>query len=298
MHKYLRAVGFSERMNAMDRLNLIDDIKTKSSYKKQAPGYENDGEILTEYRMDLAGGCGLTMTGTFEDDNDLLAGEIEPYLMPEAVTSMEEVFVEQRIDNRSFAGICDDMRIGTTLIFRLLNPVDYLRFSSFEDLPCPGTSVCLSALSVEGTVVLPLHKNAYEEQVILRRADRRRKLLEAARDGNEQAMQTITMEDMDTYSDLLNRVQEEDILTLVDSFFMPTGAECDIYYILGEILSCRQVRNLYTLDKIHILTIRCSGIEFTVAINHKDLYGHPEPGRRFKGVIWLQGTILYPGAVG
>jgi hypothetical protein len=111
-------------------------------------------------------------------------------------------------------------------------------------------------------------------------------------------MQTITMEDMDTYSDLLNRVQEEDILTLVDSFFMPTGAECDIYYILGEILSCRQVRNLYTLDKIHILTIRCSGIEFTVAINHKDLYGHPEPGRRFKGVIWLQGTILYPGSVG
>ena len=51
MHKYLRAVGFSDRMNAMDRLNLIDDIKTKSSYKKQAPGYENDGEILTEYRL-------------------------------------------------------------------------------------------------------------------------------------------------------------------------------------------------------------------------------------------------------
>ena len=112
------------------------------------------------------------------------------------------------------------MRIGTTLIFRLLNPVDYLRFTSFEDLPCPGTSVCLSALSVEGTVVLPLHKNAYEEQVILRRADRRRKLLEAARDGNEQAMQTITMEDMDTYGDLLNRIQDSDILTLVDSFFI------------------------------------------------------------------------------
>ena len=82
-------------------------------------------------------------------------------------------------------------------------------------------------------------------KLINRRADRRRKLLEAARDGDEQAMQTITMEDMDTYSDLIDKVQESDILTLVDSFFMPTGAECDVYYILGEILACRQVRNPY-----------------------------------------------------
>ena len=86
-----------------------------------------------------------------------------------------------------------------------------------------------------------------------------------------------------THSDLLNRVQREDILTLVDSFSC-RPVECDIYYILGEILSGRCATS--TLDKIHILTIRCGGIEFTVAINHKDLYGHPEPGRRFKGVIW------------
>ena len=189
------------------------------------------------------------------------------------------------------------MRIGTTLIFRLLNPIDYLRFSAFQELPCPGTAVCLSALSVEGTVVLPLEKSPYEVQVIRQRADRRRKLMEAARDGDEQAMQTITMEDMDTYGDLLGKIQDNDILTLVDSFFMPTGAECDVYYIMGEILACRQVRNPYTLDRIHILTVQCSGIEFPVAINDKDLYGHPQPGRRFKGVIWLQGIIRFPGTV-
>ena len=54
--------------------------------------------------------------------------------------------------------------------------------------------------------------------------------------------------------------------------------------------------NPYTLDKIHVLTVFCSGIEFPIAINDKDLYGHPEPGRRFKGVIWLQGIIRFPGA--
>ena len=297
MHKYLRAVGFSDPMNSMDRLNLIDDIKTKSSYHVQAASLYSTEEMLTEYRLDLAGGCGLTMVGTFEDENDFLAGQIEPYLTPDSVTSMEEVFVEERIDNRSFAGICDDMRVGTTLIFRLLNPVEYLRYSAFEELPHPGTSVCLSALSVEGTVVLSLEKSPYDQHVIRQRADRRRKMMEAARDGDDQAMQAITMEDMDTYGDLLNKIKDSDILTLVDSFFMPTGAECDVYYILGDILACRQVRNPYTLDRIHILTIRCSGIEFNVAINDKDLFGHPEPGRRFKGVIWLQGIIRFVGAL-
>ena len=175
MHKYLRAVGFSDPMNSMDRLNLIDDIKTKSSYHVQAASLYSTEEMLTEYRLDLAGGCGLTMVGTFEDENDFLAGQIEPYLTPDSVTSMEEVFVEERIDNRSFAGICDDMRVGTTLIFRLLNPVEYLRYSAFEELPHPGTSVCLSALSVEGTVVLSLEKSPYDQHVIRQRADRRRR---------------------------------------------------------------------------------------------------------------------------
>lgn len=295
MHKYLRAVGFSEPMNAVDRINLIDDIKTKSGFHAEAAGLEAESEMLTEYRLDLAGGCGVSLVGSFEEEGDLLAGEIEPYLWPGAATTMEEAFVEERIDNRSFAGICDDLRVGTTLIFRLLNPVDYLRFCAVEELPYPGTVVSLSALSIEGTVVLPLQKSSYDQQVILRRAYRRQKLMEAAMDGDEQAMQTITMEDMDTYSDLLDKIQENDILSLVDSFFMPNGAECDVYYILGEILACREVRNPYTLDRIHILSLSCSGIEFTVAINDKDLYGQPEPGRRFKGVIWLQGILQFPG---
>lgn len=295
MHKYLRAVGFSDPMNATDRLNLIDDIKNKAYYREKAADPDEEDRIFCEYRLELADGCGLFMTGSLDEEDDFSMGQIEPYLLPEAVTTMEEVFVEKRIDNRSFAGICDDLRIGTTLIFRLLNPVDYLRFNSFDELPCPGTSVWLSSLSIEGTIVLPLKKSPYEEKVIEDRARRRTEMLEEAMDGNEQSMNAITMEDMETYSDLLDKIVDHDILSLVDSFFMPTGAECDVYYILGDILSCRQVRNPYTLDKIHILSIRCCGIEFTVGINDKDLYGYPEPGRRFKGVIWLQGIISFSG---
>ena len=32
-------------------------------------------------------------------------------------------------------------------------------------------------------------------------------------------------------------------------------------------------------------------LKFMVCINSKDLLGEPQPGRRFKGQIWMQGTL-------
>ena len=34
-------------------------------------------------------------------------------------------------------------------------------------------------------------------------------------------------------------------------------------------------------------------VEFDVCINAKDLLGLPEVGRRFKGNIWMQGTVEF-----
>ena len=43
------------------------------------------------------------------------------------------------------------------------------------------------------------------------------------------------MEDMDTYSMISRRIVREDIFTIVDSYFMPYGMECDQYNVMGEI---------------------------------------------------------------
>ena len=42
------------------------------------------------------------------------------------------------------------------------------------------------------------------------------------------------------------------------------------------------------------MTIECNDLLMDVCINKEDLYGEPEVGRRFKGVIWLQGMIHFP----
>lgn len=116
----------------------------------------------------------------------------------------------------------------------------------------------------------------------------------AARKGDEEAIETLTLEDMDMYTAISRRIQKEDVFSLVDTYFMPYGVECDQYSVLGEIVGMRTAINQITEEKIYILTICCNELTFDVSINIIDIYGEPQIGRRFKGVIWLQGSINFP----
>ena len=42
----------------------------------------------------------------------------------------------------------------------------------------------------------------------------------AAKNGDEEAMESLTIEDMDTYSMISKRVENEDVYSIVDSYFI------------------------------------------------------------------------------
>ena len=90
---------------------------------------------------------------------------------------------------------------------------------------------------------------------------------------DEDAIETLTLEDMDIYSTISKRIQTEDVFSLVDTYFMPYGVECDQYSILGEIMAVRMVTNEMTGEKIYVLTICCNELTFDVCINIIDLFG-------------------------
>ena len=125
-------------------------------------------------------------------------------------------------------------------------------------------------------------------------AHNRHKMIMKARNGDEDAIESLTLDDMDTYSNISKMIVKQDILSLVDNYFMPYGVECDQYAILGEILDMNCVENTMTKEKVWQLTLSCNDLIFDVCINSLDLYGEPAIGRRFKGSIWLQGTIHFP----
>ena len=141
---------------------------------------------------------------------------------------------------------------------------------------------------------MPLQKEEKDKIANKKRISNRNHLLSEARRGDEAAIESLTLEDMDIYTSISRKIADEDIYTLVDTYFMPYGIECDQYSILGEICEIRETKNSLTNEEIYLLTLSCNDLQFDVGINKIDLLGQPEIGRRFKGTIWMQGFVNFP----
>lgn len=64
---------------------------------------------------------------------------------------------------------------------------------------------------------------------------------------------------------------------------------------MGDILSVEVVQNSLTEESIYILSLECNNLIFDICINKEDLLGEPLPGRRFRGTVWIQGTVDFMG---
>ena len=179
-------------------------------------------------------------------------------------------------------------------LFYIQNIIPYIKARNTGNLPVSGTSLTLSALSCSGSIMMPLKKDKQDIQKTKEAAISRNRLIEAAKRGDEAAIESLTLEDMDMYTSISKKIHQDDIYTIVDTYFMPYGVECDQYSIMGEILTCEMVENSVSKEKIYKMKLLCNDLTFNMCINESDLYGEPKPGRRFKGIIWLQGIINYP----
>ncbi len=292
MHKYMRAIGFSELTDRRKEQKLITDIVVNATHR----AYTSNGEetILAEFCEDFAQNIGIAVCGEFDAEDKFTYDYFYPYLRGTGISSYEDVSVERHADKESYAGICDDIKVGVSLIFYLQNIVPYVKAQHMDMLPVRGTTLTLSGLSISGNIILPIDKDEGEKQRIQKASLSHNKLIAAARKGDEEAIESLTLEDMDLYTSISRKILTEDVFTLVDTYFMPYGVECDQYSVLGEILDISLQVNRITKEEIYVMRINCNDLEFDICINKKDLYGEPQIGRRFKGVIWMQGYINYP----
>jgi hypothetical protein len=288
----MRAIGFSEYQNRKKIKELLMDVIMNADERSFIHDTENFQS--GEFRKNYAEGLGLAVYGEF-DDNDKFSYEYYyPYLKGKGITTHEDVSVERHADKESYAGVCDDVQVGISLIFYLQNFMPYLKAHAEQTLPILGTSLTLSGLSIKGSIMMPIQKDAQQVKRKMMDSAKRTKLIDAAKKGDEEAIETLTLEEMDIFTTVSRRVLKEDVYSLVDTYFMPFGVECDHYSVLGEIQTVKEVTNQLTSEKIYLLTIACNELTFDISINIIDLLGEPQVGRRFKGVIWLQGHINYP----
>ncbi len=291
MHQYLRAIGFSEIKSKKQLKIVLDQVVSGADDKaffEKAPDC-----VIAQYNMEFADAIGLSVRGEF-DENDVFTYEFcYPYCKGIHVSTEEDVTVERHAEKESYAGVCDDIRVGVSLIFYLQNVLEYMKIKAANRLPQQNTSVTLSGLSLQGKIMLPINKNEKEKQKVQKAANNRKHLIAAARQGDEEAIESLTLEDIDTYTMISRKILKEDVFTLVDSYFMPYGVECDQYSILGEIEDFELVENSLTGEEIYVITLNCNELLFDICINKLDMLGEPQIGRRFKGTVWLQGRINF-----
>lgn len=287
MHSYLRAIGFSNLKTESDTEKLLEDVFRNFDHRNTV---KEENSVFVEMEKEFAEDMGIMLCGDL-DANGFHRQYYFPYYKGSGITTTEDMMIEKRVSGHSYAGVCDDGRVGVSLIFYLQNAAAYKKEKMFHQLFGRKTSTTFSGLSVSGTILLPVQKR--DSGQTMKNTVNRSKLMNAAKNGDPEAIESLTIEDMDLYSMISRRVYKEDIYSIVDTFIMPYGIECDQYQVMGNINYYNKVRNKYTNEEIYQINIECNDLKFDICINKNDLMGEPEVGRRFKGMIWLQGKVNF-----
>lgn len=291
MHKYMQSIGFSQ-LNRKDLQRLVTDVIVSSNDRLYTS--LDDENIVAAFKKEIAPGVGITVVGQFDENDQFSYDYYFPYVDADMISTEEDLSIERHAATESYAGVFEDPRMGITVIFYLQNIIPYIKVMRADLLPMKGTTLSLSALSLDGIILMPLKKTVNDVVTNIKNNKSRNVLLTAAKSGDEEAIESLTMNDMDTYTTLAQKIKQDDLYTLVDTSFMPYGVECDQYSIIGEILECDEVVNSISGETVYRMLLLVNDILIRMAVNKKDVYGEPQRGRRYKGNIWLQGKINFP----
>lgn len=287
MHKYMRAIGFSEKLSKKDQEALLALILKNPD--KVAVWNKHEGICLTEVEKDLAYNVGLCLRGEGTYGEDFVPEYFFPYVKGSTEKPFAEIAVERHADKESYAAICDEVLLQFNVIFYVQNSFEYLEDASKPKYERMYPVVKFAGLSVDGKILFPVSEDIKIENNAYNKV--KAKLFGGPSKNDPEALEAEAMENYHEYQKISKRVGSEDVYSIVDHAFIPYGVECDNYMIIGDIKNVASAENYITKEKIWILSVQCRTFLIDICINHKDLLGEPAVGRRFKGEIWLQGDI-------
>ncbi len=293
IHNFLRSIGFHNLQKNTELFDILEDIVRNPDRKSVTRDIYGNG--FGSFSREYGENFGITVCGDFLENNEFHIEYYFPFFRGSDISTYEQIEVERFAQKEAYAGICDDLRLGATLIFYIDNLADLLNARLLYGNQFNASNAVLSGLASSGKILLPVLKTEQQVKQRTEISKKRMDLLNEAKSGSQEAIDSLTLNDMDTYSMLSQRVNhnKEDILSIVESSFIPYGIESDQYVVIGEILSCRRTHNQTTNESVWILGLDCNDLVFDIIINERDLYGEPAVGRRFRGRILMQGFINF-----
>lgn len=291
MHKYLKALGFDNTQTRSDLKKLLEEVEEQCTH--QTIVSYKPGEDFCELKKEYGQSMGIALCGGLDEREYFDPYYYFPYFEGSGISTYAEIAVERKIEKEQYLGMCEDSKIGISLIFTVQNGIEYMRERQAGFPADPTTSVTLSGLALSGMILLPVSKDEKSVRSEKEASDNRKMLINAARNGDQSAIETLTLDDIDMYSQVSKRLANEDIFSIVDTYFMPYGIECDLYSIMGEILAVRRRKNIVTNREVYQMKLNVNELQFDICVPVSETMGEPEIGRRFKGTIWLQGYINF-----
>ena len=289
MHTYLRAIGFRD-CKSRQQLEDIYRCTLNTPNRKIMTTISVDTSLL-QFEKDFGKDFGLSLIGEYDINGALSIEHYFPYMKGQRIMQFENIVIQKQTDKESYAGVCEDYHLGMTIIFYIINIADYAKSKWLNYSNRQITNVRFSGLCINGVILLGMHHTKQEIAIDAKGRERRNHLLESAREGDMDAMEQLTYDEMNTYTSISSRIMREDVLSIIDTSFMPCGVECDHYMIIGNIYAVEKLQNTYSREIVYNLLIEANGLVINVCINEADLQGEPRVGRRFRGEIWLQGVV-------
>ena len=190
VHEYLRAIGFS-RIQTKEELNYLLKM-TEESYQSERTSGEYGGRDFSERRKEFAPGMGIMLRGEYNDREEYQSEYYFPYFQGRQEKFYDNITIERHAEKESYAGVIDDLAMGVTIIFYVQNVADYLSERRRSHFSSCTVTLKFAGLSTEGKILLPVAQSLTPEEntkAILQRT----KLIKAAREGDEEAIENLTI---------------------------------------------------------------------------------------------------------
>jgi len=292
MDVFMRSVGFT-RDKFFENINHIRKELEEAPDKKVVFDCGDLGLFVECYKM-FGDGIGVLARGTMDTDDNIEIDSCEAFAFCNDNFAVNRYIVEFS-ENQPLI-VFEDVGTGNELVFALQNRIDYLRDE--QKFINHGRSVTYSketgiikrlvnyaAFSVYGSVILPVYKMCT--------GDESYENIDVA-PATLCSCDDILPLDMDAVldEDIQERLLEEDVLSVVEGFFLPMEDSETDYSVLGEIEGVDEVVNRLTGETIVRLSLNITGTRMQLLINRLDLMGYPQVGMRFLGTCRLRGGVV------
>lgn len=290
MDSPISAVGFSNVNKEAQLEKIVSGILDHPT--KQVATRRPNKDILAEYFKEFDDDMYVMVrivVRASKNETKIEVEQCEPCLIASNVVDVAEMTIECIDDDFTYYAICEEKETGMQFIFWLQNVVEYMDVINEERA---FDQVRIAGLAMEGTIILPIEKDDEDEAFEKEERDKIKVMIQKAREGDEEAKAALEEEEKELDEQLKERMYEEDFLSIMSGYFVPTTLVDATYAILGEIKEISVKKNNKTGEELYLFVLEVNDMPLEVLINKSMLVGEPSVGMRFMGTCWLQGTIV------